>query len=185
MRVALLRGVNVGGKNKLPMKELCALFAAAGCTKVSNYIQSGNIIFEASDAVAKQIPAKVGASIEKQFGFPARLVLRTEEQLRRVSQSNPYLKPGVDEDLLSVMFLADTPSADSIAELDPERSAPDTYIVEGDVIFLCTPTGLARTKLTNAYFDSKLKTFSTARNWRTVLKLLELCGNAATAPSKM
>lgn len=175
--VALLRGVNVGGKNKLPMKDLVAIFSKAGCTDVRNYIQSGNVIFRATAGLAKRLPATVEGEIERQFGFRTTVVVRTLEELRKVAMNNPYLAREVDEGLLSVMFLAHRPEPTSIAKLDPDRSAPDTYIVQGDVIFLCTPTGLAKTKLTNAYFDSKLQTCSTARNWRTVLKLIEMMEN--------
>ncbi len=172
--VALLRGVNVGGKNKLPMKDLVEIFTAAGCTEVRNYIQSGNVIFKSTASLAARLPAIVATQIEKQFGFSTRIVIRTVEQLRHVADNNPFLKQGADETLLSVMFLAGVADAGAIAKLDPDRSPGDTYLVQKDAIFLCTPTGLAKTKLTNAYFDSRLQTFSTGRNWRTVLKLIEL-----------
>jgi uncharacterized protein (DUF1697 family) len=172
--VALLRGINVGGKNKLPMKELTAMFTAAGCSGVASYIQSGNVIFTASKNLAGKVPGVVSAAIEKQFGFQTRLVLRTLEQMRRVASGNPFLVEGVDEKLLSVMFLADSPAPEHVEKLDPLRGHPDAFGVVGDEIYLHTPTGLADTKLTNAYFDSKLKTTCTFRNWRTVLKLLEL-----------
>jgi uncharacterized protein (DUF1697 family) len=172
--VALLRGVNVGGKNKLPMKELVAIFSAAGCSEVRNYIQSGNVIFKSTAGLAKRLPSIVEAQIQRQFGFQTRLVVRTVEELKQVAASNPFLAQGADEGLLSVMFLGNSPEAASIAKLDPDRSPPDTYVVQRDAIFLCTPNGLAKTKLSNAYFDSKLQTVSTGRNWRTVLKLIEL-----------
>jgi uncharacterized protein (DUF1697 family) len=174
--VALLRGVNVGGKNKLPMKDLVGIFEATGCLKVRNYIQSGNIIFHAPAALAKRVPGLVGAEVERKFGFLARMVLRTASELRQVAGNNPFLKKGAEERLLSVMFLADRPGPEAIAKLDLQKSSPDEFVVSGDTIFLHTPAGLADTKLTNAYFDSRLKTFSTARNWRTTLKLLEMMG---------
>lgn len=172
--VALLRGINVGGKNKLPMADLVAMFIDAGCTGVRSYIQSGNVIFKASKSVALKVPAFVAARIEQQFGFKTRLVLRTVEQMRDVVRNNPLRAEGVDETLLSVMFLADMPDPRHVEGLDPQRSAPDSYVVLGDAIFAHTPTGLAKTKLTNAYFDSRLKTICTGRNWRTVVTLLEL-----------
>lgn len=174
--VALLRGVNVGGKNKLPMKDLVEIFRAAGCSEVRNYIQSGNIIFQSTAGLAKKLPALVSAEIERQFGFKTWLVLRTAEQLRAVTSGNPFLAKGAQQELLSVMFLVGEPETENIAKLDPQRSPPDEFEVRGDTIFLHTPTGLADTKLTNAYFDSRLKTFGTSRNWRTTLKLLELMG---------
>jgi uncharacterized protein (DUF1697 family) len=176
--VALLRGINLGGKNMLPMKELVAMVSAAGCSNVRNYIQSGNVIYTAGDRVAGRVGRVVSAAIEKQFGFQTRLVIRTTEQIRQVIRSNPFLTPGVDENLLSVLFLADSPEAENVAKLDPQRSPPDQFRVVGDEIFLHTSTGLAKTKLTNAYFDSKLKTICTCRNWRTVMKLLDMMETA-------
>jgi len=87
---------------------------------------------------------------------------------------NPYAGRGVGEKALHVYFLLDIPSPETVAALDPHRSVPDTFVVHGREIFLNLPNGMARTKLTNAWFDSKLKTVSTARNWNTVLRLLEL-----------
>ena len=174
--VALLRGVNVGGKNKLPMKELVEIVERVGCTEVQNYIQSGNVIFRSTASIAKKVPELVAAEIERRFGFQTRLVVRTTEQLREVANTNPFLAKGAPVELLSVMFLATTPEPSDVARLDPNRSPGDEFEVRGDTIFLHTPTGLAETKLTNAYFDSRLRTVGTSRNWRTTLKLLELMG---------
>jgi uncharacterized protein (DUF1697 family) len=168
--LALLRGINVGGKNILPMKELARMFADSGCTDVRTFIQSGNVIFE-KPAGADKLAAIIAANIEKQFGFRIPVILRTSEQLRRAIRSNPFLAAGTDEKALHVYFLADAPHARAIAGLDPARSAPDAFQVRGQEIYLHLPNGMARTKLTNAYFDSKLSTICTARNWATVLKL--------------
>jgi uncharacterized protein (DUF1697 family) len=91
-----------------------------------------------------------------------------------VVRGNPFLKAGAAEELLHVSFLADRPSTDLVAALDSTRSAPDEFAVVGREIYMKLVTGAAKTKLTNAYFDSKLKTVSTMRNWRTVLKLAEM-----------
>jgi uncharacterized protein (DUF1697 family) len=171
--LALLRGINVGGKNTLPMKDLVKIFSDAGCTKVRTYIQSGNVIFEAP-AGAPGIADAITASIVKRFGFQVPVILRTSQQLRKSIRNNPYLAAGADERALHVYFLADPPKASAIAGLDPARSAPDAFEVRGQEIYLHLPNGMARTKLTNAYFDSKLSTTSTARNWATVLKLSEM-----------
>lgn len=171
--VALLRGINVGGKNPLPMQELTRMFEAAGCEKIQTYIQSGNVIFDAP-AHASSIGDTVSAIIEKRFGYRIPVILRTAPQLRRVAGANPFLKAGVDLRWLHVYFLAQAPGASAIAGLDPTRSAPDAFHVLGQEIYLHAPNGMGRSKLTNAYFDSKLATVSTARNWATVLKLAEL-----------
>ena len=176
MYVAMLRGVNAGGKNKLPMKDLAAIFAAAGCRSVGTYIQSGNVVFEAGEKIVASLSESIPTLIATRFGFEAPVVIRTAGELRKVVQANPFLSAGVDPKTLHVAFLADEPTADLVAELDPHRSPPDEYAIAGREIYLRCPHGLARTKLTNAYFDSRLGTISTIRNWKTTLKLLELAG---------
>jgi len=169
--VALLRGINVGGKNKLPMKDLTAMFVDAGCGNVRNYIQSGNVVFETAPARLCEV---IQERIEKQFGFRAPVILRNAKQLRAVVAGNPLLKAGAAPETLHVMFLADRPSQGRVDSLDPHRSPPDEFIVQGQEIYLRLPNGAGNSKLTNAYFDSKLATISTSRNWRTVNTLLEM-----------
>jgi uncharacterized protein (DUF1697 family) len=168
--LALLRGINVTGKNVLPMKDLARMFADAGCSNVRTYIQSGNVIFGTSDEAGK-IAQVVTAKIEKKFGYRVPIIIRTSEQLRATIRGNPFLKAGVDEKWLHVYFLAYSPNTAAIAALDPIRSVPDAFHVRGQEIYLHLPNGMGQSKLTNAYFDSKLSTTCTARNWATVLKL--------------
>ena len=172
--VALLRGINVGGKNKLPMKDLAAVFRDAGCVSVQTYIQSGNVVFQAPPESAAGLPATLAAQITARFSLRVPVLLRTAEQLESVFQNNPFLAQGLPEDTLHVMFLAGLPAPEQVAALHSQRSAPDAFIVQGRDIYLHLPNGVADTKLTNAYFDAKLATVSTSRNWKTVTKLLEL-----------
>jgi uncharacterized protein (DUF1697 family) len=171
--VALLRGINVGGKHKLPMKDLAALFEAAGCADVRTYIQSGNVLFKASGALAKKVPGLVSAGIRERFGFDAPVVLRSGEELRLAATANPFLKEGAEEVGLHLVFLEHEPSVEQAVSLDPNRSPGDRFVLRGREIYLHLPNGAADTKLTTAWFDSKLKTVSTGRNWRTVTTLLE------------
>jgi uncharacterized protein (DUF1697 family) len=173
-QVAFLRGINVGGKNKLPMKDLTALFVQAGCTDVSHFIQSGNVLFRATKALAARLPVLIAKQIADQFGYRTPVVLRTLEQLQEVVDFNPFVETGSDEENLYVLFLAEMPTEASVASLDPNRSPPDSYEVNGREIYLDLVNGAARTKLTNDYFDRRLGTISTARNWRTVNRILEL-----------
>jgi uncharacterized protein (DUF1697 family) len=174
--VALLRGINVGGKNKLAMKRLVALFEAAGCEDVRTYIQSGNVVFESPAALAKRVPELVRVAIADELGLEVPVVTRTAKELAAVVRSNPFAKAGADESLLHVAFLAERPSRARVAALDPDRSPPDELAVKGREVYLHCPNGVARTKLTNAYLDRTLGTVSTARNWRTTRKLLEMAG---------
>jgi uncharacterized protein (DUF1697 family) len=172
--LALLRGINVGGKNKLPMKDLIGVFVESGCEHVKSHIQSGNVIFDAAPDVAAQLPGAIAARIADRFGYRTPVVLRTAEELAAVIANNPFLAAGCAEDELHVYFLADRPDPRRVGQLDPDRSPPDRFEVRGREVYLRLPNGMGRTKLTNAYFDSKLATTSTARNWRTVTQFLEL-----------
>lgn len=122
------------------------------------------------------MPSQIAIAIAERFGFHAPIVTRTAAEIGEVAQSNPFLRDGAAPATLHVAFLAATPSAARVGALDPDRSPPDRFAVHGREIYLHCPTGLARTKLTNDYFDRRLSTTSTVRNWRTVLKLLELTG---------
>ena len=181
--VALLRGINVGGKNKLPMAALSAMFVEAGCGDVKTLIQSGNVVFSAPPALASTIAAQVTQAIADGFGLAIPLVIRTAEDLAAVSRDNPFLQAGEDPEKLHVGFLADTPAEAAIASLDPARSAPDRFLVRGREVYLHLPNGVARSKLTNAYFDGRLQTVTTIRNWRTVLALVEMCCAVKARPS--
>ena len=172
--IALLRGINVGGHNKLPMKKLAAIFRQAGCKQVQTYIQSGNVVLQAESNLASRLPLIVNELIRQEFGLEIPVVIRSGAEMARVLQSNPFLDQSSDSKELSVGFLAAQPDSARIASLDPHRSPPDEFVVQGREIYLRYPSGLARSKLTNAYFDSKLKTISTFRNWRTVCRLVEL-----------
>ena len=170
--LALLRGINVGGKASLPMKELAGLFAAAGAASVRTYIQSGNVIFRAADPAL--VTAAVTAEVARIYGYPGRIVLRSAEELRGAYTSNPFQKAGAPVETLHLYFLADSPAPAAVMALDPDRSPGDSFAVVGRDIFLHLPNGMARTKLTNAFFDTQLKMVSTARNWKTVAKLVEM-----------
>lgn len=172
--IALLRGINVGGKNKLPMTVLAAMFTKAGCTEVQTYIQSGNVVFKTAAGADRKIAAAVSKAIQAQCHLTVPVVVRTGAQMAAVLNANPFLRKSVPAESLHVMFLGDAPAAALVAGLEPDRSPGDKFIVRGSEIYLHLPNGAARTKLTNAYFDAKLRTVSTMRNWRTVLTLAEM-----------
>lgn len=172
--VALLRGINVGGKNILPMKDLAHIFLDAGCADARTYIQSGNVIFKAHSRLLENLCGGITERIGVRFGYQIPVVLRTAAQLAETIANNPFVKPGADLKALHVLFLAGLPAAQGVAKLDPDRSPPDAFVVQNREIYLHLPNGAAKTKLTNGYFDSRLATVSTGRNWATVLKLHEL-----------
>ena len=160
------------------MKGLATLFEGAGCTGVSTYIQSGNVIVHARASVAKTLSAMIEAAILARYGLTVPVIVRSAAEMIAVPGKNPFL-PRADPALLYVGFLAGTPTRAQIASLDAGRSPPDELAVVGKELYLCLPNGAGRTKLTNAYFDRALGTVSTMRNWRTVLKLAELTAGSA------
>lgn len=175
---ALLRGINVGGRNKLPMRDLAALFVEVGCEDVRTYIQSGNVVFRAPPELTDGLPAQITAAIAASHGFQIPVVMRTASDFDRIFRSNPFLAAGADPAKLHVGFLADTPDSARVAALNPDRSPPDAFAVCGNEIYLHFPAGVARSKLDNAYFDRTLNTVCTIRNWRTVGKLHEMLSKA-------
>lgn len=184
--VALLRGINVGGKHLLPMAALREIFMAAGCTTVATYIQSGNVVFTPSAAGAEDDGRRVRAAIAKRFAFDVPLVLRRATAIRHAIESSPFRLRGVSAEKLYVAFLSSAPTSDVWARVDIERLAPDELELHGADLHLHLPNGVAGTKVTNAYLDRTLETVSTLRNWLTIIALCELGergDDTGTAPS--
>ncbi|MCB9891023.1 MAG: DUF1697 domain-containing protein [Planctomycetes bacterium] len=173
--VALLRGINVGGKHKLPMKDLAAMFEQVGCSNVVTYIQSGNVIFDAPAAFARSVPVVMHDAIAERFGYDVPVVTRTGAQVARVLEANPF--DGVPENEVHVFFLSKKPAASKVAALDLERSLPDELRVVGQELYLHCRTGMAKTKISNVWLDRQLGIVSTARNWKTTQKLAELAAS--------
>jgi uncharacterized protein (DUF1697 family) len=172
--VALLRGINVGGNRTVPMADLAEVFEGAGCRAVRTYIQSGNVVFESKGAPGA-LQSKLERAVAARFGFEVPVVVRAAAALEDCAKKNPFLgERGLDVGALHVAFLAADPGPARSARLDANRSPPDRFRVVGTEIYLHLPNGVARSKLTNAYFDSQLGTVATVRNWRTVLKLVDL-----------
>ena len=175
--VALLRGINLGSRNKVAMADLRALFEAIGAEDVTTYVQSGNVVFRSS-AGAKTLAPAIEKRIRRDLGLDVTVVLRTAAQLARVVDGNPFGTSGADS-ALHVTFLAAKPARAGVGALDPERSPPDEFRLSGQEVYLHCPNGYGRSKLTNAYFEKQLGVAATTRNWRSVTKLAELARGAA------
>jgi uncharacterized protein (DUF1697 family) len=168
--VALLRGINVRGKNALSMTALRGHFEKAGCRNVRTYIQSGNVLFEAPPGVATALQAEIPKAILGGEGLTVPVVLRTLAELAAIVKGNPFAKEP-DEKILAVAFLTTKPSPVQCAALDPNRSPGDTFDAREREIYMHCPSTLGRTKLTTAYFDRVLEQTTTIRNWATTKKL--------------
>ena len=176
--VALLRGINVTGHNRVPMNVLAEIFASLGCTEVKTYIASGNVVFKAPAAKLKTLGAKVTSEIGRQCGCEPAVMFRTAEQMAEVVRMNPFLKPGMEENWFHVCFLERVPDPNKFVTLDPKEFLPDNFELVGDVLYLLLPNGVAESKLARMDLRRKLGVVNTVRNWRTVKTLAELASSA-------
>lgn len=183
--VALLRGINVGGRNKLAMADLRRVVASLGHTDASTYIQSGNVVFTAADpdASSEQLADGTEAAIAGQLGREVPVVVVSGDDLREVVRSNPFSKER-DPKALHAVFCRSAAGPDQVAavasavERARAKGSRDDARVMGRVVYLRTPEGLGRSQLAaqlNRRGQSALPV-GTARNWATVTTLLQLVG---------
>jgi len=175
--IALFRGINVGGHNRLPMGDLTVTMQSLGFDNVVTYVQSGNVVFDAGadvDADASALVERITAALEERHGLSVPALLRTAAALGSIAQGHPDAGSGLDPKLLHVVFLDRAPDASAAATIDPARYAPDGWTVDGDEIYVRYPQGSGRSKLTIDVFERALNVTATARNLNTVRKLVEL-----------
>ena len=170
--VALLRGVNVGGRNQVKMTALRDLFVDLGHTDAATFIQSGNVVFKSPDRSTSGLASAIEARIARDLGLAVRVLLRTKAELGKVIAGNPF--PKADLTKVHVTFLAGKPEAALVRAVADHESPPDEFRVIGREVYVHCPAGYGKTKLNNAFWDRRLKTVSTARNWNSVTKLFEL-----------
>ena len=174
--VAMLRGINVGARNKIKMTDLDALFVGLGHTAVVTYIQSGNVVFESRSKSAAALASGIEARITRDLGLDVRVLMRTSAELTKVLRVNPFLKSGADPARLHVTFLDAVPDAELARAVGEYDAGVDEFRVTGREVFLHCPDGYGNTKINNGFFEKRLKAIATTRNWNTVNKLVELAG---------
>ena len=164
--VGLLRAVNVGGR-KLSMPDLVKVTEAVGGRDVRTYLQSGNVVFTGTKAVADALPAALTDSC----GFEVPVLLRTPKDLEAIRSGQPFQAPDGE---LHVTFLGQPAAAGLAAGIDVSGAGSDRFEVSGKHVYLHCPGGYGRTKLNNAFWERKLKVIATTRNWRTLVALQEM-----------
>jgi uncharacterized protein (DUF1697 family) len=170
---ALLRGVNLGARNRVAMPALREVLEDLGYRDVATYVQSGNVVFGAPGREAS-VRGAVEAAMRRAFGLTIPVLLRSREQLRSTTEHNPFLRRGVDPATLHVSFLDAKPAAARVRALGERAFAPDDVAVRGRDVYLRCPNGYGRSKLGNAFLEERLGAVATTRNWKTVRTLLEL-----------
>ncbi len=173
--IAILRGINVGGKRKILMADLKSMFEQMKFSNVSTYIQSGNVFFDVEDEVDPSVLAQnLEAAIKKTFGFEVPVIIRTPEEIERAIQQNSFYQAGSDISHLHLSFLSEEPAIEHQAETASYNYAPDKFDIQGKDVFIYCEGKYHKSKLTNNFFEKQLKVRATTRNWKTVLKLWEL-----------
>ena len=171
--VALLRGINVGGHHILPMQALRSLLEDLGSRQVATYIQSGNAVFCHDESDADELSKIISDAIDRQFGFRPQVLLLTQAQLTRAVVANPYAGTGHEPKTMHLSFLAEKANTPDLDGLEALRSDTEAFTLADDVFYLYAPDGIGRSKLA-AKVEKLLGVPITARNWRTVNKVLDM-----------
>lgn len=169
--ITLFRGINVGGHNMLPMKELKVVLEKSGCQEVRTYIQSGNVILASSISDPAKLARRVSAAVSKSHGFEPRVMVLSRAELQRAASGNPFAGAVENPATLHLFFLEATPKNPDLKALEAVKTKTEAFALKGAVFYLHTPDGLGRSKLATR-IERSLGVQGTARNWRTVTTLL-------------
>jgi uncharacterized protein (DUF1697 family) len=175
--IALFRGINVGGRHALPMKELKAVLEAQGCVDVRTYIQSGNVILRSAIPDAARLASRVTAAVSASHGFAPAVLVLTPRELDRAAAGNPFPQAVADPGRLHLFFLAAMPKHPDLESLETLRAKSERFELKDRVFYLHTPDGFGTSRLAGRA-ERLLGVEATARNWRTVTTLLEMAAPA-------
>jgi uncharacterized protein (DUF1697 family) len=171
--IALLRGINLAGKNKLPMKDLKALLEKNGCDDVQTYIQSGNAVFRSAHTDVAVLCRRITAAVSKSHGFEPWVLVLTRAELERAAAANPFPQANESPQSLHLFFLSETPKKPDVTSIELLKAPTEDFSLKGKVFYLYTPAGFGTSKLAGRA-ERLLGVDATARNWRTVTTLLEM-----------
>jgi len=176
-KIAILRGINVGGRRKILMADLRSLFEKLGFQEAQTYIQSGNVLFHTDSSTSNiEIATKLEQAITKQYDFDVPVIVIDANQLKKLANKNPFYKnEKIDITHLHLTFLKEPPSKENRLKTEKYNYEPDQFVVNNQGVFVYCEDKYHQSKLTNTFFEKKLKVAATTRNWKTVMKLMELC----------
>jgi len=176
--ISILRGINVSGQKKIQMTDLKMLYEDLKFKNVTTYIQSGNIIFEANKQRDEALAKKIENAINEKYHFHVPVIIRSIEEMKNTLVVNPLLKePNIVIEKLHVTFLEELPDKAKVDNIKDIDYSPDKFIIIGKEIFLYCPNGYGITKLSNNFFENKLRVNATTSNWKTLNKLVEMADN--------
>ncbi len=174
--ISILRGINVSGQKKILMQDLKSVYEDLQFKDVRTYIQSGNVIFKSDGKLSDTALAKkIEQAILKRYDFNVPVIIRSVEELKKVISTNPFLKENnIDIERLYVTFLSEIPIKTNMEGIKVPGVSSDRFVINNKEVFLYCPGGYGETKLSNNFFENKLKVAATTRNWKTVNKLFEM-----------
>ncbi len=172
--VAFLRGINVGGKNKIKMETLREILGALGFENVKTYINSGNVIFETTKTSDKKLAAQIESAIEKEFSLKIKVIVRTISEIENIVENNPFAGQFENDKDLHVFFLDEELPSEKRELLLSNNNENELFAVRNHEIFCLLRVSVLDSLMGKDYIGKKLKVSATARNWRTVNKILEL-----------
>lgn len=171
----MLRGVNVGGHNRIKMDALRNLYESLGMLDVRTYVQSGNVVFRTKERNLAAVGKSIEDAIQRGFGFRPGVVLRTTSEMRAAIAKNPFAsRQGIDPAKLLVTFLSAIPDAEARGNALAINTLPEELRIDGGEVYIYFPNGMARPKMSWPRIEKALKTYGTGRNWNSVTKLLEM-----------
>lgn len=176
--ISILRGINVSGQKMIKMPELVKMYESLNFKKVKTYIQSGNVIFQDKKTNCQDLEKKISKQISTDFHFEVPVLVKMKKELINVLENNPFVN-NRKEDItkLHVTFLSEDPELADLEKIKNGQYNGDEYIFFGKTIYLFCPNGYGRTKLTNNFFENKLKVVASTRNWKTINQLVEIAAN--------
>lgn len=173
--ISLLRGINVGGHRKVPMKELAALYEALGLAPAKTYIQSGNVVFLSDESDTAALAEAISAGIEDRFGFEVGVLVYSLADWAAILEANPYPdEAAADGAKVLVTLLAREPDAPRMQAIEKACAPQEDFELIGKALYLKLPNGAGRSKLAEQGGASKFRFTATARNWRTLATLKEI-----------
>jgi uncharacterized protein (DUF1697 family) len=172
--VALLRGINLGSRNRIAMGRLRELLADLGYPDSVTHLQSGNVVLTAARTNPEVLASAIEKRIARDLGLTVPVVVRSRDQLAEAIERNPMPQHTDEPAKLHVAFLSATPAKERVQEIDPGRYEPDEFQVVGRDIYLWYPKGLHASRLTHTFWEKRLGVTATARNWNTVTALMRL-----------
>ena len=174
--VSLLRAVNVGGSGLIKMDALREAYEAVGLADARTLLQSGNVLFRSGLTDRPRLAKRIRQEIERRFDLQVEVIVRTLAEVASIVERGPVLSPRADKSKLLVMFLSSVPDAasqEALKNWHKSKELEELLEIRGSEIYLYYPYGVGRSKLTSGVIESKLDTSGTARNWNTLIKLVE------------